>query len=31
LIKNGGYMFGVPCRVSHYVPKPRSPPSTPQP
>ncbi|KAJ7875214.1 hypothetical protein B0H13DRAFT_1894234 [Mycena leptocephala] len=25
LIKNGGYMFGVSCRVSRYVPKKRSP------
>jgi hypothetical protein len=31
LIKNGGYMFGVPCRVSRYVPKLRSPPPTPDP
>ncbi|KAF7350061.1 hypothetical protein MVEN_01307800 [Mycena venus] len=29
LIRTGGYMFGVPCRVSRYVPRPRSRSSTP--
>ncbi|KAJ6478115.1 hypothetical protein C8R47DRAFT_1139375 [Mycena vitilis] len=29
LVQKGGYMFGVACRVSHYVPKPRSPPPVP--
>jgi hypothetical protein len=25
LIKNGGYIYGTPCRVTRYIPRPRSP------
>ncbi|KAF7349380.1 hypothetical protein MSAN_01727800 [Mycena sanguinolenta] len=30
LVRDGGFMFGAPCRVSHYVPKSRSPSPSPQ-
>ncbi|KAJ6536164.1 hypothetical protein B0H19DRAFT_1079687 [Mycena capillaripes] len=29
LVRDGGYIYGVPCRVSHYIPKARSPSPTP--
>ncbi|KAJ7612319.1 hypothetical protein DFH06DRAFT_151919 [Mycena polygramma] len=29
LVQKGGYMFGVPCRVSHYIPRPRLSPAAP--
>ncbi|KAJ6554194.1 hypothetical protein B0H19DRAFT_1262583 [Mycena capillaripes] len=31
LVRDGGYIYGVPCRVSHYIPKARSPSPTPLP
>ncbi|KAJ7501691.1 hypothetical protein B0H11DRAFT_2371985 [Mycena galericulata] len=31
LVKNGGHLFGVACRVSRYVPRPRSRTHTPEP